>query len=243
MPSISAPSRVRRVSQRRSPLSRARAGAWRLLGGLAAGPSQLLAHLRGRLYLIGARRALKDRSRPIRLCLGSGSAPIAGWTNVDISPPADVLLDLRFGLPLPDASVARIYSEHLIEHLDLEAGLVLLRECRRVLAEDGVLRFATPDLAALVDEYRGGWEDQDWVNWPEYRWIDSGVRMLNASMRLWGHQYLYDYDELAMRLRAAGFTRVVRCSIGDSEHEDLQGLETRLDSRLIIEASTGEAAS
>lgn len=190
-----------------------------------------------------ATSALAAAPRPLRLCFGSGAAPIAGWTNVDLAAPADVLLDLRYRIPLPDRSVQLIYSEHLIEHLTLEEGVRLLRECRRILEPHGRLRFATPDLAEIVRDYDTDWRRHEWVNWPEYGWIDSGTRMVNTAVRAWGHQYLYDYPELERRLREAGFRQVERCDIGQSPEEPLRRLETRADSKLIVEASPQEPAT
>lgn len=172
------------------------------------------------------------------LCLGSGSAPLPGWTNIDLDGTPDVRLDLGGRLPIADATVLRIYSEHLLEHLSCEQGQHLLRECRRVLAPGGVLRIATPDLTALVHAYEHDWRDQDWVQWPGHEWIDTPARMLNQAMRGWGHQHLYDEGELAHRLRFAGFTDIRRCDLGRSAHDDLAGLETRADSKLIFEART-----
>src|SRR5205814_9048227 len=67
------------------------------------------------LFMMRARRRLA-RGGPIRLCLGSGRAPIPQWVNIDLHLKADVVLDLAYGIPLPAASVETIYSEHLIEH-------------------------------------------------------------------------------------------------------------------------------
>ena len=150
--------------------------------------------------------------------------------------PADVLLDLRFGVPLEDETVDLIYSEHLIEHLTLEDGLKHFAECRRLLKPNGVLRIATPDLAELVKDYSTDWRRHHWVRWPGNEWIDSGARMLNIAVREWGHLYMYDYDELDLRLRQAGFQEVRRVTHGASSHPDLRGLETREDSKLIVEA-------
>jgi predicted SAM-dependent methyltransferase len=189
--------------------------------------------------LVAKRRAaqvLKRASSPLKLCLGSGSAPLAGWINIDIQRPADVLLDLRFGIPLADGSVAFIYSEHLIEHLTLDEGLAHFAECRRLLKPGGVLRIATPDLADLVKNYATDWRRHDWVRWPGNEWIDTGTRMLNMAVRDWGHQYMYDYDELNLRLSQAGFESISRAENGMSAHPELCGLETRADSKLVAEA-------
>lgn len=197
---------------------------------------------RGHLLRRRARARFASLPRPYRLCLGSGRAPIEGWTNVDYYFPADVQLDLRYGIPVPDSSVALIYSEHLIEHLPLEASLALFRECRRVLAPGGRMRIATPDLAELVRDYRTNWRRHDWVNWDEYQWIDTGTRMLNVAVREWGHVYMWDYDELAQRLEETGFSGIGRFVIGESETVALRNLETRADSKLVVEAHPAKAA-
>jgi predicted SAM-dependent methyltransferase len=184
-----------------------------------------------------ARRRLNAAPRPLRLCLGSGHAPIPGWVNVDFEPPADVLVDLRYGLPVDDGSVDAIYSEHLVEHVPLEGAESMFREWRRAIAPSGVVRIATPDLERLITDYRGDWRSRhDWINWPEYAYIDSPVRMINVAMRDWGHQYLYDYEELAFRLHGAGFSDVRRLAIGESDDPALRQLETRADSALVVEA-------
>lgn len=199
---------------------------WRRLG-------EMLCRLRAAWLRALARPRLRGKTR---LCLGSGNAPLPDWTNVDLDGLPDVRLDLSGRLPIADASVSRIYSEHLIEHLSCEQGEALLRECRRVLARDGVLRIATPDLTALVDAYRDDWRAQAWMQWPGHAWIDTPARMLNLAMRGWGHQHVYDAHELEHRLRRAGFTDIRRCDLGRSAHHDLAGLETRDDSKLIFEA-------
>lgn len=150
--------------------------------------------------------------------------------------PADVTLDLRYGIPISDRSAELIYSEHLIEHLPFDSCLALLRECRRVLAPSGIIRIATPDLEDVVTNYLDDWRRHEWVSWPEYRWIDSGTRMVNAAMHEWGHVYLWDFNELRARLKDVGFEDVTRHELGESERPPLQGLETRADSKLIVEA-------
>ena len=183
-----------------------------------------------------AARRLARTSPPYRLCLGSGRAPIPAWTNVDLYFNADVQLDLRSGIPIPDRSASLIYSEHLIEHLPLEDAMTLFAECFRVLSESGVMRIATPDLGDIVKDYQSNWRRHSWVNWPQYEWVDSGGRMLNTAARGWGHQYLYDLEELRLRLEQAGFRTIERCQIGESPERDLRGLETRADSTLVVEA-------
>lgn len=214
-----------------------RAAEW-LAAGWHAAP-RIVVGARGRFLHMRGARQLRSQPRPYRLCLGSGRAPIAGWTNIDYYFPADVALDLRYGLPIPDESAALIYSEHLIEHFPLGDTLALFAECRRVLAPGGRMRIATPDLADVLQDYSSGWRRHSWVNWDEYRWIDSGVRMVNTAVREWGHLYMWDYEELVGRLTAVGFQSPDRLEIGESSVDALKNLETRADSKLIVEVEKG----
>jgi predicted SAM-dependent methyltransferase len=145
-------------------------------------------------------------------------------------------VDLRGGLPFSPGSVSRIYSEHLLEHLSLDNGQKLLNDCFSSLQDDGVLRIAMPDLRGVVGSYLGDWRQQDWLDNPGYSNIDTACHMMNVSFRNWGHQYLYDLEDLTLRLSAAGFTRIRSCRWGDSEFPDLCKLECRPDSLLIVEA-------
>jgi predicted SAM-dependent methyltransferase len=188
-------------------------------------------------------RKLYFPKRAERLHIGSGPQALPSWVNVDNVryPGVDVLLDVTRGLPFRD--VRFIFAEHFIEHLTLHEAMYFIRECRRVLREDGVLRLTTPDL--------------DWV-WASHYAVgaaaEDAVRScfhLNRAFRAWGHQFLYNEATLSSLLRDAGFTTVVRREYGRSEHPELQNLERHERSEdyegladiLIVEASgTGGTA-
>lgn len=154
-----------------------------------------------------------------RLHIGCGPQALAGWTNVDNRPypGVDRILDVTIGLPYSD--VEYLFAEHLIEHLAYDDALNFLRECRRVLAPDGVLRLSTPNL--------------DWVLRTQYlpelwKCDDDAVRdcfVLNRAFKGWGHQFLYNRQSLAATLRLAGFGVVEECGYGESRHEALRGIE------------------
>ena len=168
--------------------------------------------------------ALFGRSKPapegpVRLHVGSGTEAIPGWVNIDnhALPGVDRVLDVRRGLPFDD--VVSIYAEHFLEHLALDEAIAFLVECRRVLAEPGVLRLSTPNL--------------DWVYATHYhpgQWPAEGDAMrdcmqLNRAFHGWGHQFLYNRPMLAAALRSAGFAEVVFCRYGESGVPELHGLE------------------
>jgi predicted SAM-dependent methyltransferase len=62
-------------------------------------------------------------------------------------------------------------------------------------------------------------------------------QMVNEAMRWWGHTFLYDEAELTALLRECGFSDVRRVKWGESEFDELRGLESRPDfDDLILEA-------
>src|SRR5688500_20406672 len=82
---------------------------------------------------------------PSKLHLGSGPQRLEGWLNVDNLPypGVDRVLDVTAGLPFED--VQFIFAEHFIEHLQFDAAVALMRECRRVLRDEGVLRLRSEE--------------------------------------------------------------------------------------------------
>ena len=69
-----------------------------------------------------------------KLQIGSGQNSINGWLNTDIEPTKDqVYLDASTAFPIPPDSFDYIFAEQLIEHLTLDQGQAMLRECYRIL--------------------------------------------------------------------------------------------------------------
>jgi len=179
------------------------------------------------------------RSRPRKLQLGCLNNRFPGWINADITPKADLIIYMEHRLPFGDGSLDRIYSEHVLEHVPYPVGLGFVREARRVLAPGGVLRMAVPDLQDILEGYaRDDWRTRfDWTQWPDYAFLRTRAQMVNVAFRWWGHQHLYDREEMTRLLREGGFTDIVFPAFRQSGHEDLRDLETRLDSHLIVEAT------
>ncbi|HUY93401.1 MAG TPA: methyltransferase domain-containing protein [Pirellulales bacterium] len=187
-----------------------------------------------------AARALQKFTPPYKINAGCGSLRFEGWVNIDCNTAlenVDFFWDLAEGLPTPDESCSVIYSEHVLEHLNVQQGLHYLRECRRSLAPGGVLRTAMPSLDDLIEKSAAGrWREQAWLDEPQWRFIDSRAEMFNIMFRWWGHQWVYDREELYRRLREAGFEQIRDVAWGESEVECLRNRETRNDSLLICEA-------
>lgn len=191
-----------------------------------------LAHAARRAHIVRARAVreyLRSSDEP-RLHIGAGPVRLPGWLNSDLIS-GDIHLDLLRPLPLPPASFAYVFGEHVIEHLP-EGGIgAILAELHRVLRPGGVLRLTTPDLQKLVALY----EDRNPVVSREMyaRYLDSQTgkrhdrpaQIFNNAMRLWGHRYIYDEEDLTARLHAVGFDQVERVEPRESRHAALLGLE------------------
>lgn len=184
------------------------------------------------LHRMGPRRGLT------RLHVGCGRNRLEGWINADIDPRAELVIFLERRLPFSDGALMRIYSEHVLEHVPYATGLAFLKEAHRTLQKGGVLRIAMPDLQELVAGYHlEDWRTRlDWVQWPEYAFIRTRAEMINIGFRWWGHQHLYDREELERVLREAGFQQIFFPANLESDHVDMRGLETRKDSLLVAEA-------
>lgn len=172
----------------------------------------------------------------LMLNIGCGDIYFDGWVNIDLeSTKADLKHDLRTPLPYKNNSVDFIYNEHFIEHLTIQECMVVLSEFYRVLKPGGVLRISTPDLNYLIFKYLFFWKRQDWIKEYGYGWIKTRAEMLNICFREWGHKYLYNKKELERRLREAGFKKIYRQRLNNSNFIELINRETRKDSKLILE--------
>lgn len=180
---------------------------------------------------------------PVKLNVGCGTDYKEGWINIDNNSDnniekLDLNWDLRNPLPFKNGSVDFIYNEHFIEHLTVEEGQKAIKDMMRVLKPGGVVRIATPDLEESVELYLDpSWKKRSLIKTYGLEFVQTPAELLNMSFGWWGHRWIYDWEELARRLKQAGCKKFVRCRGGQSQHEDLRGLETRGESTLIAEVT------
>src|ERR1700744_4669577 len=93
-----------------------------------------------------------------RMNWGCGREPQPGRLNSDIrdGPGVDLPADILGGLPLEDGALDYVVSIHTLPELPYPSLLPAVRELRRVLREDGVLRLALPDLERAIQAYVAG---------------------------------------------------------------------------------------
>jgi predicted SAM-dependent methyltransferase len=193
------------------------------------------------LRILVARKQLAKFNQPYRLHVGCGSIKFKDWINLDIENKqkiTDIVWNAARGFPFIESqSCLLIYCEHFLEHLTIEEAQVYLSESYRILQPGGTLRIAMPSLEYIINKYRSeNWRDQDWLKWNDFKFIQTRAEMMNISFRWWGHQWLYDKEELHRRLQESGFNFIQDMQIKESNIQELQNRETREDSFLIVEA-------
>ncbi|MED7953833.1 MULTISPECIES: methyltransferase domain-containing protein [unclassified Streptomyces] len=155
-------------------------------------------------------------------------------------------LDISKPLPFADASVDWVYAEHLIEHVTMPVAVGWLREARRVLRPGGVLRITTPDLARYLVGYA---TDDGFLAKHRRRLTTLGFGppmparpafLVNQIFRHYGHQWIYDLDELRHVLTRAGFEpgQIRPCAYREGARADVADLDTafRTDETVYVEA-------
>jgi predicted SAM-dependent methyltransferase len=133
------------------------------------------------------------RRQSVRLNLGCGNFPAAGWVNVDSfsDSGADVIASLD-SLPFTDGSAEMVYAGHVLEHVAPKDLSVVLREIRRVLTVDGQFCAVGPDLDRIDgkadpslyrDALHGG------HRWPgdEHRWGCTETLLLTYIRDVFPH--------------------------------------------------------
>lgn len=178
--------------------------------------------------------------RPIenkKLNIGSGGVYFDGWLNIDLnSEKADMKLDVRRSLPFNNIDL--IYCEHFIEHLTKQEAETFIKNCYKILKSNGVIRIATFDLDNLIDNCHSmndEWRETCEVERLGLNSCKTRAEFLNLAFHGWGHQYLYNNEELENLIKIGGFTKYRFCEINQSEVEELCNRESRFNSTAIIE--------
>jgi SAM-dependent methyltransferase len=166
-------------------------------------------------------------ARGLKLHLGAGGHPLDGWVNID-TPPADLALDLRWGLPFEKGAADYVFLSHTLEHFYYPDEVeTLLLDIHRVLAPAGRLRIIVPDVEKCIRAY----VDRDdeffasrrtvWTWWPQHRTRLQGfLNYAGAGPHpgdfLESHKFGYDFDTLEDVLRRTGFRSIERSEYMES---------------------------
>lgn len=162
-------------------------------------------HRRG----VRAAKRLCDQ-RELKLNFGCGPNKKPGWINIDLFDGADLQLDARRPVPLPDRCAAMVYSEHFFEHLEhsSETGL-FLNECFRLLRPNALFSVGVPDTQWTLEATADWLEAVKLHGW--HPGCSTKMELLNDHFRQHGeHKYAWDFETLEKTLQNAGFVNIRR---------------------------------
>jgi SAM-dependent methyltransferase len=160
-----------------------------------------------------------------RVQIGGGTHLLPGFLNIDITPPADLLWDVREGIPLRDAGTSFVFTEHFLEHIDYPSSAKhVAAEIYRVLKHGGSAVIGVPDGHSVLK----GYINRDHILHEQYRsnWytkrncqphFNSYIDLVNYVFRdqdddavYSPHLWAYDYDKLVSLCQEIGFREVGR---------------------------------
>jgi len=174
-----------------------------------------------------------------KLHIGSGSNILPGWVNLD-KRKGDVRADTRNLLPFKDNSFQYAFSEHFLEHLTYpDEANFFLKELRRVLSPNAVVRISVPDTEYSIKAYFE--KNESYFKMCRDKWHPSYcttmMESINYHFRQAGqHKFAYDYETIYKVLSLNGFEEISKKLYRTSSYPEL-----RVDSRddpgnLIVEA-------
>ena len=157
------------------------------------------------------RRILTERSE-IFIEVGAGDKKGEnGWTTIDVTNNCDIYWDLRKGLPFPNESILKIYSEHFFEHLSFKECQKFLDDCLRVLVPDGTFSICVPNARIYIEAYlkdRTLDNNQFFGYKPAYN-NTTKIDYVNYTAYMNGHhKYMFDEENIIVILRDIGFRQV-----------------------------------
>ena len=145
----------------------------------------------------------------IRLNLGCGRYPMAGFINVDqfenVNP--DLLANAT-DLQFPPNSVDEIYCGHMLEHLTWDEGQRALKHWLDILKPAGEIRVVVPNFDILARRYLDNPTPGEMKRLNDYE--------MYSYVQESPHKYFYSAELLKFAMNAAGFKKIERLPI---DHE------------------------
>jgi predicted SAM-dependent methyltransferase len=163
----------------------------------------------------------KQRIRDLRyLDIGCGRNVHSGLINVDYlwHPNVDVCWDVTRNIPFPSGSMKGIFTEHCLEHFSLPVAFGILKECRRILIPNGVLRVVVPDAGVYLELYHRQKNGNATASFPfqeneSFEGMFSPILSVNRVFyqdrnSAFGHRCMYDFQLLKLLLDRLGFESI-----------------------------------
>jgi GT2 family glycosyltransferase/ADP-heptose:LPS heptosyltransferase/predicted SAM-dependent methyltransferase len=162
---------------------------------------------------------------PFKIQIGSGGHPKTGYLHLNrtaTDPRVDIIYDLPGQLPFPDATVAEILANNVLERVPWPTLPAIFQDFYRVLEVGGTLFIRTRDFREIVQSYLE-------TASPSVTSTDAITRAMHANMSLFGHvenqisvhNSCLDAEALRALITTAGFSAVHlnRRDLGGSRRE------------------------
>lgn len=173
--------------------------------------------------------------------LGCGENVGSGFWGCDYHwlPKVPMCWDATKGLPIKDEWLAGIFTEHMIEHIPIEAAYRLFNELYRVLEPGAWLRIVVPSLEIFARKYvqaiSGGSDEMP--SKPTINGDYTPAISMNEIFNNWGHRFIYDFNTLKLMLEKSGFYDINQCRyLEGSDPKLLNDTDFRAGESLYVEA-------
>jgi hypothetical protein len=178
---------------------------------------------------------ITKNTRGLKVHIGSADHILKDWLNVDAGG-ADLMLNVNWGLALPDGCASFVYCAHLLEHLRYsDRAPVFVKEVHRILAREGTARFVVPDvkklLMAYIENDREFFAEREKVYPLSEGFMNQGIANLDYILLFCGagpqilnynHKFGYDVTTLCKLLSDAGFRKPIESGFQQSMHPELR---------------------
>ena len=150
----------------------------------------------------------------VKLNLGCGKRDFGSdWIHIDGAEYPHLDSQNIESLDYRNKSVDLIYASHVIEYFDRREVLSVLKEWKRVLRIDGVLRIAVPDFYQMAKLYLVDSYDLEKFLGPLY----GKMVMLKKTIY---HKTVYDFNDLKELLEEVGFRNIKKYDWRETDHSD-----------------------
>ena len=150
----------------------------------------------------------------VKLNLGCGKRDFGSdWIHIDGADYPHIDSQNIESLDYRDKSVDLIYASHVIEYFDRREVLPVLKEWKRVLRIDGVLRIAVPDFYQMAKLYLVDSYNLEKFLGPLY----GKMVMLKKTIY---HKTVYDFNDLKELLEEVGFRNVKKYDWRETDHSE-----------------------
>ena len=200
-----------------------------------------------------------------KLNLGSGPNSARGWINYDwgLLPflgkfklisilvtiglldksydwkwPKISLVNINDELPDENKSVDYIYCSHVLEHFEKEEAVKILKECRRVLKDKGLIRIVLPDLSKIIKNYKDAEQfNREFFGFDKDLFIGPLGKLKRIFIR--EHQWMYDLSSAKILLKESGFNEIRICSFRKSKVPDIDKLDLEQHKKISLYLEAG----